>query len=202
MSNPRRNPVLRVIPHRHCSRLAAAEARAAFADCAAAAKMLHSPCEHTAKHRPPGKNRADKGGENAAEYLLGAYARRSTKNIARLWQSHFTHCLRHRWRSFGGLATFIAMGRLVCHWSRRLLICLRTVECRHVSVLSSGVLQFARHWSSRSPFFTRGYRARGDSFAWSFRPVNAPNHALQRTRPSHHCCNRSVPWAGSLSLGR
>ena len=29
-----------------------------------------------------------------------------------------------------------------------------------------------------------------------------PNHALQRTRPSHHCCNRSVSWAGSLSLGR
>jgi hypothetical protein len=29
-----------------------------------------------------------------------------------------------------------------------------------------------------------------------------PNHALQRTRPSHHCCNRGVPWAGSLSLGR
>jgi hypothetical protein len=29
-----------------------------------------------------------------------------------------------------------------------------------------------------------------------------PNHALQRTRPSHHCCNRGIPWAGSLSLGR
>ena len=28
------------------------------------------------------------------------------------------------------------------------------------------------------------------------------NHALQRTRPSHHCCNRGVPRAGSLSLGR
>ena len=28
------------------------------------------------------------------------------------------------------------------------------------------------------------------------------NHALQRTRPSHHCCNRGVSWAGSLSLGR
>ena len=26
--------------------------------------------------------------------------------------------------------------------------------------------------------------------------------ALQRTRTSHHCCNRGVPWAGSLSLGR
>ncbi len=25
-----------------------------------------------------------------------------------------------------------------------------------------------------------------------------PNHALQRTRPSHHCCNRGVPRAGSL----
>ena len=29
-----------------------------------------------------------------------------------------------------------------------------------------------------------------------------PNHALQRTRPSRHCCNPCVPWAGSLSLGR
>src|SRR5438045_1158641 len=40
-----------------------------------------------------------------------------------------------------------------------------------------------------------------------------PNHALQRTRPSstlrsaatedgRHGCNRGVPWAGSLSLGR
>jgi hypothetical protein len=28
-----------------------------------------------------------------------------------------------------------------------------------------------------------------------------PNHALQRTRPSHHCCNRGVSWAGSLSFG-
>jgi hypothetical protein len=28
-----------------------------------------------------------------------------------------------------------------------------------------------------------------------------PNHALQRTRPSHRCCNPRV-WAGSLSLGR
>ncbi len=30
----------------------------------------------------------------------------------------------------------------------------------------------------------------------------SPNHALQRARPSRHCCNRGVPWAGSLSLGR
>lgn len=30
-----------------------------------------------------------------------------------------------------------------------------------------------------------------------------PNHALQHlTRPSRHCCNRGVPRAGSLSLGR
>ena len=28
------------------------------------------------------------------------------------------------------------------------------------------------------------------------------NHALQRTRPSRCGCNRGVPWAGSLSLGR
>jgi len=29
-----------------------------------------------------------------------------------------------------------------------------------------------------------------------------PNHTLQRTRPSRSGCNRSVPRAGSLSLGR
>ena len=29
-----------------------------------------------------------------------------------------------------------------------------------------------------------------------------PNHALQRTGPSRHCCDLSVPRAGSLSLGR
>ena len=28
------------------------------------------------------------------------------------------------------------------------------------------------------------------------------NHALQRTRLVRYCCNRGVPWAGSLSLGR
>ena len=32
--------------------------------------------------------------------------------------------------------------------------------------------------------------------------MDAPNHALQRTRPSRHCCNRGVSRAGSLSLGR
>ncbi len=30
----------------------------------------------------------------------------------------------------------------------------------------------------------------------------AYNHALQRTRPSRHCCNPSISRAGSLSLGR
>ena len=29
-----------------------------------------------------------------------------------------------------------------------------------------------------------------------------PNHALQRTRRERRGCNRSVPRAGSLSLGR
>ncbi len=29
-----------------------------------------------------------------------------------------------------------------------------------------------------------------------------PNHALQRTRRERRGCNRRVPWAGSLSLGR
>ena len=29
-----------------------------------------------------------------------------------------------------------------------------------------------------------------------------PNHTLQRTRPSHHCCNPASSRAGSLSLGR
>jgi len=28
------------------------------------------------------------------------------------------------------------------------------------------------------------------------------NQALQRTRPSRHDCDRGVPWAASLSLGR
>ena len=32
--------------------------------------------------------------------------------------------------------------------------------------------------------------------------MKSPNHALQRTRPSHHCCNPCLPPAGSLSLGR
>ena len=32
--------------------------------------------------------------------------------------------------------------------------------------------------------------------------VGAPNHALQRTRPSRRGCNRGVPRAGTLSLGR
>ena len=43
----------------------------------------------------------------------------------------------------------------------------------------------------------------GDGFAVQlvFRHERS-NHALQRTRPSHHCCNRGVPRAGSLSLGR
>lgn len=38
------------------------------------------------------------------------------------------------------------------------------------------------------------------TFTFTF--TQRPNQALQRTRPSHHCCIRSVPWAGSLSLGR
>ena len=29
-----------------------------------------------------------------------------------------------------------------------------------------------------------------------------PNHALQRTAASHHCCNRRASWPPSLSLGR
>jgi hypothetical protein len=32
--------------------------------------------------------------------------------------------------------------------------------------------------------------------------IERPNHMLQRTRPSHRCCNPRVPRAGSLSLGR
>lgn len=32
--------------------------------------------------------------------------------------------------------------------------------------------------------------------------MTTPNHALQRTRRERRGCNRSVPWAGSLSLGR
>ncbi len=29
---------------------------------------------------------------------------------------------------------------------------------------------------------------------------SGPKHALQRTRPSRYCCNRTPSWAGSLSL--
>ena len=51
--------------------------------------------------------------------------------------------------------------------------------------------QFARRWSApeicRQCVIVRGVR---------------PNHALQRTRPSRPGCNRRVPRAGSLSLGR
>lgn len=32
--------------------------------------------------------------------------------------------------------------------------------------------------------------------------IDAPNHPLQRTRPSRYCGNRGVSWAGPLSLGR
>ena len=32
--------------------------------------------------------------------------------------------------------------------------------------------------------------------------MNRPNHALQRTRRERRRCNRCVPCAGSLSLGR
>jgi hypothetical protein len=41
--------------------------------------------------------------------------------------------------------------------------------------------------------FTSLVRCRGGWFA---------NHALERTRPVRSDCNRSVPRAGSLSLGR
>jgi len=32
--------------------------------------------------------------------------------------------------------------------------------------------------------------------------LNKPNHLLQRIRRERRGCNRGVPWAGSLSLGR
>ncbi|MDB6137623.1 MAG: hypothetical protein JWO94_695 [Verrucomicrobiaceae bacterium] len=32
--------------------------------------------------------------------------------------------------------------------------------------------------------------------------TTSPNHALQRTRPSRHCCNRGASRAGALSLVR
>jgi hypothetical protein len=41
-----------------------------------------------------------------------------------------------------------------------------------------------------------------DDFSLDQMRDRRPNHALQRTRPSRHCCNRGVPRAGSLSLGR
>ena len=47
----------------------------------------------------------------------------------------------------------------------------------------------------------RGGSSSVQRFISSGTRMNAPNHALHLTRPSHHCCNRGVPWAGSLSLG-
>jgi hypothetical protein len=68
------------------------------------------------------------------------------------------------------------------------------MEC--VSVVSRS--QFA---GGRAIHF-RG-KARPFDFEFGVTQMNLlPNHALQRTRPSHHCCNRGILWAGSLSLGR
>jgi hypothetical protein len=58
---------------------------------------------------------------------------------------------------------------------------------------------------SESPTSPRA-GSRGAFIGWrtvdALRQRRTPNHALQRTRPSRYCCNRRVPWAGSLSLGR
>jgi hypothetical protein len=45
------------------------------------------------------------------------------------------------------------------------------------------------------------FLSRGDYSGRDMRD-EPPNHALQRTRPSRHCCNRASSWAGSLSFCR
>ena len=48
------------------------------------------------------------------------------------------------------------------------------------------------------------FNRRGLVLQQGFSMTMPPNHALQRTRPSHHCCNRCVPRrvAELWSLGR
>ena len=62
----------------------------------------------------------------------------------------------------------------------------------------------SRSASSSTARPRRSPRWRESFMIFSMRLVDdeQPNHTLQRTRPSRHCCNRCVPRAGSLSLGR
>jgi hypothetical protein len=46
------------------------------------------------------------------------------------------------------------------------------------------------------------YRREWEPFIHELDGLGVRKHALQRTRPSRRGCNRSVPQAGSLSLGR
>ena len=58
------------------------------------------------------------------------------------------------------------------------------------------------HWPFRVPWLEAPVANFGGRI--TMRIVSPENHqrsALQRTRPSHHCCNPRVLWAASLSLG-
>ena len=90
--------------------------------------------------------------------------------------------------------------------------------CRHGSLLGGGhcSVGFVLHTVAAlsSARATASHYLDGGGRHWPccvFAPVGhrpshtmttRPNHALQRTRPSHHCGHRGVPRAGSLSLGR
>ena len=68
-------------------------------------------------------------------------------------------------------------------------------------VADSHGLSFVAGWRESSAMVSTSVSSRAQSFVSRGRGA-APNHALQRTRPSRYCCNRGVSWAGSLSLGR
>src|SRR6266567_6158642 len=70
-------------------------------------------------------------------------------------------------------------------------------ECMHYEYITSMALQ-TNLLVLRSE---RGREYALDTRTRTIRQIKTkrPNHALQRTRPSHHCCNPRVSWAGSLS---
>ena len=80
----------------------------------------------------------------------------------------------------------------------RNMFCIRIgVRCATCSVVERMVARGRRDVRSDLLVASSIWRSYGSS-----RCVMMPNHALQRTRPSRHGCNPSVPRAGSLSLGR
>jgi hypothetical protein len=56
----------------------------------------------------------------------------------------------------------------------------------------------ASGFSSGAKFLSALKATRSDSGGETM--TNVPNHALQRTAASRHCCNRRAPWPPSLSL--